>query len=143
MKNIHKLKNNLIWFSWKCFSFILSGIYFSKVVKKYLIICWLYQIWSSIFWFLYFFNPFYLFFSISYLWFNLIFISIFSFLFFSYHFLNWNFFIYQIWSLFFLLLFILFEIIYDIRFFKFHYLSSFLSVIFDLHSFYYYLFYLK
>jgi hypothetical protein len=47
-----------------------------------------------------------------------------------------KFFIYQVWSPFFLLLFILFEIIYEIRFFFNFYPSlTFLSVNFGSHSF--------
>jgi hypothetical protein len=55
-------------------------------------------------------------------------------------------FIYQIWSPFFWLLFILFKIIYKIRFFfliSSHPLSTFLYFKFNLYSFDWYLFYLK
>ena len=54
-------------------------------------------------------------------------------------------FIYQIWSPFFWLLFILFKIIYKIRFFLIssHPLSTFLYFKFNLYSFDWYLFYLK
>jgi hypothetical protein len=34
MENIFQLKKNLTWFLRKCFSFILGGKHFPKVVKK-------------------------------------------------------------------------------------------------------------
>jgi len=34
MKNIFQSKKNLVWFSGKCFPFILGGKYFSKIVKN-------------------------------------------------------------------------------------------------------------
>jgi len=103
-----------IWFDFQenVFFFILGGKYFSEVVKNlkisyYLLIMsnlvlklliaiyfvWFFQIHPLKFDFYINFGPY--FYD--------------CYLFFSYHFLNWNFFIYQMWSSFFWLLLILFK----------------------------------
>jgi len=124
------IKEKFSLVSRKVFSFYFGWNTLSrscKKIQKYYVICWLYQIWSSMFWLLYIFlNIFFIFFSIWSLkiWFNLIFISnvVLNFFFiiigfYLIHFLNWKFFIYQIRSLLSWNLFILFEIIYEIEIF--------------------------
>jgi len=55
MKNTFQSNKNLVWFSEKCFPFILDGKHFPEVMKNLEMsyYYWLYQIWSSNFWYIY------------------------------------------------------------------------------------------
>jgi len=99
------------------FRLIYRKIKFDEKFYKYLLICWLFQIWFSIFWLLYFFLFYPLEFDFCI---NLGPYSFYCYLFFSYYFFNWIFFIYYIWSLFFLLLFIfIWNNLWNFNFFNF------------------------